>query len=68
MISMNTMCSDISNTHDWPMDEVNCDIQLGIISEIITLIPAEDNLFKVIFPSCYNKIFCSGLTAKLLLD
>lgn len=48
-ITMNTMCSDISGTHNWPMDEVTCDIQLGVINENITLIPAEDNFFKVIF-------------------
>lgn len=45
--SMNTMCTDITNAHNWPMDEVTCDIQLGVIFESITLIPAEDNFFKV---------------------
>lgn len=48
-VSMNTMCSDISNSRDWPMEEITCDIQLGVINEKISLIPAEDNFFKVIF-------------------
>lgn len=46
-VSMNTMCSDVTNTHDWPMDELTCDIQLGVLDENITLIPAEENFFKV---------------------
>lgn len=47
-VSMNTMCSDISNSHNWPMDEITCDIQLGVMNEKITLLPAENNFFTVI--------------------
>lgn len=46
-VSMNTMCSDISNERNWPMDEVTCDIELGVVDDNITLIPAEDSFFKV---------------------
>ncbi|XP_037032666.1 uncharacterized protein LOC119071739 [Bradysia coprophila] len=46
-VSMNTMCSDISNEHNWPRDEVTCDIQLGVTDENITLFPAEDSFFKI---------------------
>lgn len=49
---MNTMCSDISNAQNWPMDEITCDIQLGIIHENITLRPAVEDFFKV---NCYGR-------------
>lgn len=48
---MNTMCTDMTNAHNWPRDEVTCEIQLGIISETVTLTPAEDDFFKVILES-----------------
>lgn len=46
-VSMNTMCSDISNAQNWPKDEVTCDIELGVVDENVTLVPSEDSFFKV---------------------
>lgn len=46
-VSMNTMCSDIGSEHNWPMDEVTCHILLGVINKNITLIPEEENFFRV---------------------
>lgn len=49
-VSMNTICSDIGSQHNWPNDDVNCYILLGIFNDNITLIPDEENFFKVIVP------------------
>ncbi|KAJ6645370.1 Neuronal acetylcholine receptor subunit alpha-9-I [Pseudolycoriella hygida] len=46
-VSLNTICSDISNVRNWPMDDVFCDIQLGVISGGVTLSPAKENFFQI---------------------